>query len=57
MKAAADDTYILRFEDSIETSFDIVVGADGAWLRVRPLLFETTPYYASVTGLDVSIAD
>lgn len=32
--------------------FDLVVGADGAWSRTRPLLTKTQPLYAGITALD-----
>ncbi|KAI4122586.1 MAG: hypothetical protein LQ338_005727 [Usnochroma carphineum] len=37
--------------------FDLVVGADGAWSRVRPLLTETNPHYSTISGLDLTIRD
>jgi 2-polyprenyl-6-methoxyphenol hydroxylase-like FAD-dependent oxidoreductase len=35
--------------------FDLVVGADGAWSRTRPLLTDKQPFFSSVTVLDVCI--
>lgn len=37
----------------IETGFDLVVGADGAWSKVRPLLTDVQPFYAGVTGVEL----
>ena len=49
--------YNLHPKGITKTGLDVVVGADGAWSNVRILLSDTKPFYAGVTGLDVSIAD
>ncbi|KAF7725068.1 hypothetical protein EC973_000475 [Apophysomyces ossiformis] len=41
--------YTLHFGDGTEETFDFVVGADGAWSRVRPLLSDAKPTYSGVT--------
>lgn len=35
--------------------FDLVIGADGAWSKVRPLLSEIKPHYSTVSCLDTRI--
>lgn len=51
-----------NYEISIETAngpkserFDLVVGADGAWSKVRPLLSQTKPQYSTISCLDCRI--
>ena len=58
MHAIADG----RHEDCIETadgaqksSFDIVIGADGAWSKVRSLLSSTKPHYSTIPAFDCRI--
>lgn len=36
-------------------TFDLVVGADGAWSKVRPLLSDIKPYYSTISCLDTII--
>ena len=43
-----DDDLCLYFEHGIEKGFDLVVGADGAWSKVRPLLSQKQPFYSGM---------
>ncbi|KAI0423636.1 monooxygenase [Xylaria sp. FL1042] len=58
VKTAADGTYNLHFADGItETGFSLVVGADGTWSRVRPLLSDTRPQFSGINGVDVKLSN
>jgi 2-polyprenyl-6-methoxyphenol hydroxylase-like FAD-dependent oxidoreductase len=47
-----DGELTLVFADGTrETGFDLIVGADGAFSHVRPLLSETKPYYSGIGGV------
>jgi len=53
-KQADDGSYMLIFKNQPEaTGFDIVVGCDGAWSKIRPLLSETKPHYSGVSAIEV----
>lgn len=47
----------LRFQNGHSDHCELVVGADGAWSRVRPLLSGTQPAYSGVTFFELDIAD
>ncbi|KAF2490813.1 FAD/NAD(P)-binding domain-containing protein [Lophium mytilinum] len=49
--------YDLHFDDHVETGFDLVIGADGAWSKVRQLITETRPFFSGITGVDVKLSD
>lgn len=48
---SVDEDRMLRFDHGTETGFDLIVGADGAWSKVRPLLSKVEPYYSGVGGI------
>ncbi|WP_158883711.1 FAD-dependent oxidoreductase [Amycolatopsis anabasis] len=52
-----DGTSRLRFDDGAAEDFDLVIGADGAWSRVRPALSDATPEYTGVTFVDIGFDD
>ena len=37
--------------------FDLVIGADGAWSKVRPVLTDVRPSYSGICGFEMRIAD
>ncbi|MEU1179150.1 NAD(P)/FAD-dependent oxidoreductase [Streptomyces sp. NPDC005820] len=47
----------VHFADGRQETYDLVVGADGAWSRVRPAVSAVTPHYTGVTSVETSLDD
>lgn len=48
--------HVLRFADGGEMTTDLLVGADGAWSKVRALVSKEKPSFAGYTGAEISLA-
>ncbi|MEU5835912.1 NAD(P)/FAD-dependent oxidoreductase [Streptomyces diacarni] len=53
----ARDGVLVHFADGRQETFDLVVGADGAWSRVRRAVSSVTPHYTGVTLVETSLDD
>ncbi|MFC9235122.1 FAD-dependent oxidoreductase [Streptomyces decoyicus] len=51
------DGVLVHFADGRQETFDLVVGADGAWSRTRPAVSSVTPHYTGVTLVETSLDD
>ena len=47
----------LHFDHGVEKGFDLLVGADGAWSKVRPVLTDVEPHFVGLGGYDFFVHD
>ena len=53
----ADGRHALTFADGGGATAELVVGADGAWSRVRPLVSAVTPEYHGITHVELRVSN
>jgi len=53
----ADSGFKLTFADSSTATADILVGADGAWSKVRPLVSQASPTYGGISFVELRYLD
>ena len=57
VSALGDGRHVLTFSDGVTVTTGLLVGADGAWSRVRPLLLDAKPVYAGTTFVETFLFD
>ncbi|HEY9104144.1 NAD(P)/FAD-dependent oxidoreductase [Chitinimonas sp.] len=56
-KPLASGGHLLQFESGQQATAELVVGADGAWSRLRPLLTDVQPGYSGVSFVELGLPD
>ncbi|KAM5543263.1 hypothetical protein V8D89_003137 [Ganoderma adspersum] len=55
VRALGNGEHELTFANGVTTSCDLLVGADGAYSRVRPLVSPAVPEFLGVNGAEISL--
>lgn len=54
---AEEEGGTLHFDSGTQSGFDLIIRADGAWSKVRPLVHDVRPYHAGLVGIVMKIPD
>lgn len=57
VRGGPETPFTLTFRNGHSEEFDLLIGADGVWSTVRPLVTDQKPSYAGISGIDVGIAN
>lgn len=57
VSACADGSYVIAFANDRLVKADVLIGADGAWSKVRPLLAEVEPIYAGLSFVEARLTE
>src|SRR4029079_5653637 len=53
----AESGFELSFADGSVATAGILIGADGAWSKVRPLVWEVSPFYSGISFVELRYLD
>jgi len=57
VKPAGNDKWSVEINGSGTKAFDLVIGADGAWSKVRPVLTDVKPHFSGVNCITLNIPE